>query len=86
MVKSPNVNIIIFICFNPNKGPYVPFNTSSREFIQIQGQDGEELIKMLHHVEAYGDNMSNHIKLMALAEIYFKVWEYARAINAAVVN
>lgn len=51
-----------------------------------QGQDGEELLNILDHVEAYGENKFSNINLKALADVYPKAYEYARAMQAALLN
>ena len=85
-VKSSNVIITIFTGFNLNRNPYIPFNKSLRKFIITQGHDGEELLKILDHIETYGDVKFTNVKLKALADIYLKVYEYVRATNAALLN
>ena len=51
-----------------------------------QGCDGDELFKILDHVESYGDNSFTAINLKALHEIYPKAYEYARVVSAALLN
>ena len=51
-----------------------------------QGQDGEELLKILDHVETYGDEQFSGANLRALSDLYPKLYEYARAVQAALLN
>ena len=86
LVKSSNVNIETFTGFNLNRSPYIPFNKSLRKLILTQGQDGEELLTILDHIDTYGDNRFATIKLKALADVYPNAYEYALAVNAALLT
>ena len=81
-----NVSITTFTGFNLNRNLYIPFNKSLRKLIITQGHDGEELLKILDHIETYGETKLTNVKLKALADIYRKTYEYARAINAALLT
>ena len=85
-VKASNVNINTFTGFNLSRSPYIPFSKFILKLILTQGHDGEELLKILDHVETYGDKRFTEAKLQALAEMYPKAYEYARAANAALLN
>lgn len=85
-VKSSHINITVFIGFNLQKNPYFPFNKALRKLILAQGCDGEELLKIFDHVETYGDNKFTAANLRALYDFYLKAYEYARAIQAALLN
>ena len=86
LVKSSNINITIFAGFNLNKNPFIPFNKAIRKLILTQGGDGEELLKILDSIEIYGEQKFTNTNLRALSEIYPKAYEYARAVNAALLN
>ena len=86
LVKSSCVNVTTFTGYNLSRSPYIPFNTALRKFIMTQGQDGEELLTILDHVESYGDEKFSNIHAKALADVYPKAYEYARAVQAALLN
>lgn len=86
LVKSSNINITVFTGFNLQTNPHIPFNKAIRKLMISQGEDGEELLKILDHIETYGDQKFTSANLRALAGIYPKAYEYARAVNAALLN
>ena len=51
LAKLSNINIVVFIGYNLYKNLYVPFNKALRKLIMSQGCDGDELVKILDHVE-----------------------------------
>ena len=75
-----------FSGFNLQKNAYIPFNKAIRKLILTQGEDGEELLKILDHIETYGDQKFTSANLRALADLYHKAYEYARAVNVALLN
>ena len=74
LAKSSNINITAFIGFNLEKNPYIPFNKAIRNLILAQGEDGEELLKVLDHIETYGDQKFTSANLRALAYIYIYIY------------
>ena len=86
LVKSSHININIFTNYNLAKDPYIPFNKAVRKLIMAQRCDGDELLKILDHVESYDDNKFTAINLKALYDIYPKAYEYARDAYAALLN
>ena len=86
LVKAYNINIAVFTSFNLNNNPYIPFNEVIRKLILTQGGDGEELLGILDYVETYGDDKFTNAHLKALPDVYPRAYEYARAVNAALLN
>lgn len=86
LVKSTNIIVKAFAGFNLSNNHYIPFNKSFRKLILTQGHDGEELLKILDHVEPYGDHRFTNTNLRALSDIYPTSYEYARAVNASLLN
>ena len=86
LVNPRNINIAQFIGKQFNTNPYMPFNNGIRNFIMTQGQDGEELLEILNHVETYGGEKFTNKYLHNLSKQKPKAYEYSRAIMAALMN
>lgn len=86
LVKASNVNINAFTGSNLIKSFYIPFSKSVRKLMFTQGQDGEELLKVMDHVESCSDDRFNNRHMKVLSEIYLKAYGYVRAVDAALLN
>lgn len=62
------------------------FNNLIRKLIFTQGKEGEDLLDVLDHVESFGGEKFTNAYLNNLHKQRPKVYEYSRAIRAALMN
>ena len=86
LVNHRNLNIVQFTGKQFSSNPYMPFNNAIRDLILTQEQDGEELIEILELVESFGGEKIINNYLDNLFKLRPKVYEYSRAVKAALMN
>ena len=69
-----------------SKLSYLEFNDSQRELVAIEGVDGERLNMIFTWAEKQGDKTITDRHLEKLERYIRKIWEYNRAIHAALKN
>ena len=67
LVNARNISITLFSGRNVQSNPYLPFNNAPRRLVLVQGQHGEELLKIFDDVEQFGDDKVNEQDLKQLA-------------------
>ena len=86
LVNSRNMELKRFSGESGSKMTYLEFNESQRELISIKGKDGEVRDTILILAENKGDSQVTTRHLEQLQKMVPKIWEYDRAVHAALKN
>lgn len=86
LVNSRNIEIKKFIGDSTSKMTYLEFNESQRELIGIKGKDGLVLNRILTWAEQRGEDNISNLLLKQFETKVPKIWEYDRAVHAALKN
>ena len=86
MMNLRNITINIFTGRNLANNPYIVLNNQVGRLIITMGEDGEQLLKILHWVETFGKKTLTITHLSKLCLQCLKAKQYDRSIKAALLK